>query len=199
MDTQPKQKKPRARKNVDFEGEESQYPRVKLPQRTACEIDPEQEKRMADFLDKFGFDVVGPEGPLGVSTLNSYQFQLCFSFSHHVRRGVILQEICALRWPFPRVGYASPELLEKAHLFLNNFGCVQLAKLGSTAGHCSLECVRCGHISDYLSPIKLHLGTCTAFDSTEDPPLSLAARELKKEFEVLHEKRLSDAREKPPS
>ena len=25
---------------------------------------------MADFLDKLGVDVVGPEGPLGVSTLS---------------------------------------------------------------------------------------------------------------------------------
>ncbi len=112
MHTRPKEKRRRARKNVDFEGEERQYTRVPLPERTACEIDPEQERRMADFR------------ALGVSTLKSCQFQLCFSFSHHVRRGAILQEMCGLRWPFPRVGYASAEQLEKAHLFLNVFGCV---------------------------------------------------------------------------
>ncbi len=69
VEAQPRKKQRRARKNIDFEGEERQYPRVQLPPRTACEIVPEEEQRMADFLDEFGFDVVGPEGPLGVSTL----------------------------------------------------------------------------------------------------------------------------------
>ncbi len=71
-----------------------------------------------------------------------------------------------------------------------------MAKLGSTAGHCSVKCEGCGHISDYLSQAKAHLGFCAGFEWTEMSRLSLAARKLKKEFELGHRLVLDARKEK---
>ncbi len=49
VDTQPKKRKRRARKNVDFDGEVLQ--RLPLPTPTACEIDPDEETRMEEYDD----------------------------------------------------------------------------------------------------------------------------------------------------
>ncbi len=87
-----------------------------------------------------------------------------------------------MEWPFARVRYHSREELENQQLFLTDLKCLHMAKLGSTTGRRTRNCVchGCGHKSDYLSPANLHLETCTAFDSIEMPRLSLAARKLKK-------------------
>ncbi len=70
VDTQPKKRKRRARKNPEFDGEELQH--LPLPTPTARKMDPDDENRMEEYVDERGIDVVGPEGPLRLSTLQSF-------------------------------------------------------------------------------------------------------------------------------